>query len=383
MARTIVPINQLDHRLQEHGRIRIGEKGAKGAPKKIDVFRFTSDDRDAIAEIAALYGGTVAAWNQQWEVKTAAKAIPVILPPDPLGGTPVYELWSGGGCLRRCDGELCLVPQQTAGGAEMVETPCVCDAKGQLECKPKTRLTVILPEIRFGGGWRLESGGWNVAHEMPGMVAMIEQLQVKGLSRAELALEERVSKFAGQTRKFVVPVVRPAISVNLMIEGQGTVKALGMAPMSAAEEMELVQAGVPVEELHGDFVKLDGSHGDTYVVADDWDIVDAELVGPEPSGYTSATTPAPEPIVPVDDEIVPEAVLRKRKRMHVLTKELGMGLLERHALVLRITSGRAESSNDLDEGGLDVMIAALDAMKKAEAFFDGVDEKGWAIVSKR
>jgi hypothetical protein len=373
VSKKVMPIGEVERRLPEHGRIRIGEKkmSAKGKPypTKIDTFRFTSADREALGEIAALYGGTVTTWDGQpgqHQVKTAAKEISVVLPPDPLGGTPIYEMWSGGGCVRRCDGEICLLPTNTASGAEMVETPCICAQKEALECTPKTRLSVILPDIRFGGAWRLESGGWNVAHEMPGMVDMIRTLQDRGLSRALLALEERESKFAGKTRQFVVPVLRPAMSVDRMLSGEGRLQAL--APASQAPTPPALDAGEPNAEPQPQ-PAVDTAWEDDQVI--DAEIVE-EPASPSPGPTTGSSTS--------DDEI---RVDKKRKKMHAMLREVGMGVTERHALVKRITNGSSGSSADLSETGLDVMLAALDAIKKAEAFYEGEDDQGMAIVVRR
>lgn len=198
------PIRSLDKRLPAAGRIRIGvkrkSKTGKDVPSKIDTFRFTSQDRASIEQVSALYGGSVEAWEVrqgagQWQVVTEAKTLRVALPPDPLGGTPIYELWAKGGCQRRCDGVDCELP--SGGGPEGGDpqlVPCLCAQRGAMECKVVTRLSVILPDIRFLGVWRLDTGSWNVAHEMPGMVDLIGQMQDRGIQRAELRLEERSSQ---------------------------------------------------------------------------------------------------------------------------------------------------------------------------------------------
>lgn len=355
MPRGIVRIDAMQQRLPEHGRIRIGEKGGKGQPQKIEVFRFTSVDKNAIEQIAELYGGTVKVWEQQWEVKTEAKEIPIVLPPDPLGGTPVYELWSKGGCQRRCDGEVCQVPTQTADGAEMVGVPCICSKDEALACKPKTRLNVILPEVTFGGSWRLESGGWNVAQEMPGMIGLIYEMQSRGFQRAILALEPRKSVFAGQTRKFVVPVVRPSVSVNVMIEGGGSVKALAPAPTQTFEAPALEPERAAA----------------VTVVVDGWDrddeVIEAEIVEGDDT-----------PEVPSHDE----TLNKKRKALHASIKDALLADAERHALVRRITKGDHESSNDLSVDELDRLIKIVKGIGKGEFTYNGEDEQGWALVGR-
>lgn len=225
-----LPIRNLARRMPRHGKIKIGEMvkmaNGKSRPASIPQFRFTSGDKGAIAAIADLYGGTPGPWNGQWEVKTDAAEIPIALPPDPLGGTPMYELWDGGGLQRRCDGEVCELPSNGPEGPEMAESPCLCVAKDKLECTVKTRLTVVLREIAFGGGWMLETGGWNAAHELPGMVDAVQAIQARGFVSAILAVEQRTSKKAGKTRHFVVPVVRPAVTLDALAAGEGGVGSL-------------------------------------------------------------------------------------------------------------------------------------------------------------
>lgn len=234
MSRAIVPIAQLQNRIPTAGRLRFGQKsGPKGAPKAIDTWRFTSHDREAIDQVASIYGGAVEAWSDaptpgQWQVTTTASELRIVLPPDPLGGSPIYEQWSGGGCQRRCDGVTCVVNQRTGPDeVEPVETPCICDAKGELECQVKTRLSVILPDIKFAGVWRLDSGSWNVAHEMPGMVELVQSLQQRGLTRGLLALEHRKSVSGGKTRRYIVPTLRVDGSMDQLASGEMQVSALG------------------------------------------------------------------------------------------------------------------------------------------------------------
>lgn len=240
----IVPVARITRRIPQQGRIRMGEKRGN-RPVALDKFRLTSPDQEAITEISLRYGGVPRVWEGaprgvEWEVSVDASELPIALPPDPLGGSPVYELWSGGGCQRRCDGEQAEVP--TSDG--MMTTPCVCVAKGSLECKPIVRLNVILREIRFGGVWMLEAHGWNAFHELPGMVEAIAAMQSRGITRAALALEPRVAKRNGKTSRFVVPVVRLADSVEALVAGAATIGSLG----SAAHVAPQLMSGQPIAD---------------------------------------------------------------------------------------------------------------------------------------
>lgn len=239
--RPIVPLNQLDRRMPEAGRIRLGERAGK-AMRSLDHLRFTSPTRSLIEQIAGLYGGAAAAWNEpkaantaQWQVTITADAVPVYVVPDGLSVN--YELWSGGGCVRRCDGEICMISVNTPDGGEQRQVPCQCAAQGAMECRPYTRMQLILPEISFAGVWRLETKGWNAVHELPGMYDMIDQLAAKGqMVRALVSVERRRQKTRGQTRDFVVPKLTMAETALELQAGHANAAALSsssVAPTSA------------------------------------------------------------------------------------------------------------------------------------------------------
>lgn len=226
----------------------------------------------------------------------------------------------------------------------------MCDRNGVLECKPITRLTVLLPDIRFAGGWRIESHGWNAWHELPGMVEVVQSLQQRGLTRATLTLDPRKDKSNGRTRHYVVPVLSPDVTVNAILAGDGQVQALGRA---------------------SDLMPDEAAGGRR------------ELVTPGDGGGTSDPTEPPATDI-VDAEVVDVEAQRARLRrqMHAQLKELGMGNTERHALTKKLTSGRSDSSNDLTVAELNRMIKGLVSLKKAEYIYEGEDDQGMAIVSK-
>ena len=236
MARMgVVPISQLTRRAPEAGRIRLGVKTGR-AMKSIDTFRFTSPYEDVIRDIAHIFGGEPKPWSDerariqnQWEVVTPTTDIPVYLPQDGL--SIWYEKWSGGGCERRCDGESCEVVKMQGDNAVPVSTPCICVAKGARECQPYTRLNVVLPMLRFAGTWRLETKGWNAAHELPGMVELIQSLHASGaMVQARLSIQKRSDKVGGKTRHYVVPVLSVDESPQALQAGAGAVTALNVGP---------------------------------------------------------------------------------------------------------------------------------------------------------
>lgn len=289
-GRLPVPIANINRRLPEAGRIRTGVKSGR-AMKALREFRFTSHDRTALDQVAELYGGTVQPWNEpkaapgQFELLTVATEIRVVLPPDPLGGTPIYERWTGGGCDRRCDGLTCSTQIQGPEGPEPTEVGCLCTAAGEMSCDVKVRLNVLLPEVRFVGTWRLESKSWNAAQELPGMVDMIQSLQGTGLSHATLTLQPRKSVSGGQTKNFVIPVLGIPASLEQLAAGAARLQSLGtggggpsLAPALGAggtSEVEVVSDSADTAERN----PSDQGGEDKHSPPDpDDEIADAEIV---------------------------------------------------------------------------------------------------------
>jgi hypothetical protein len=249
-----MPILTLQRRQTEVGRIRIGEKKGN-RPAKLDRFRITSASKRLVDEVAALYGGTVRQWDgspagTQWEVYTEARSLPVVVPPQNYL-TQWYEQWSGGGCMRRCDGQT-----ETRSGK-----PCLCpadleerrqQAQSGKACKPTTRLNLMLLEVPSIGLWRLESHGENAAVELPG-VAEVLALR-SAYQEGVLELQQRrsvVQKPGGgsETRQYIVPYLdihrRPDEMVALdgqpaggraAVAGRQEHAAIGSAPTAAPVE---------------------------------------------------------------------------------------------------------------------------------------------------
>lgn len=210
-----MPILSLQRQMRELGRIRTGNqitsKGGKRIPNKLETFRLTSESRELIDAAAEAFGGTVTPWrngdHDEFEVITTAPAIDIVVPP----GQPVSqwnELWSGGGCQRRCDG----VTEVLSMG------PCMCPAdveerralaqKGEA-CKATTRLNVMLPQLPDLGVWRLESHGYYAAVELAGAAEILAMASARGtLIPARLRLEQREKKVPGKpTNKYAVPII--------------------------------------------------------------------------------------------------------------------------------------------------------------------------------
>jgi recombination directionality factor gp3-like protein len=215
-------IIDLQRRLAEAGRIRIGhqvptDKGTT-RPEKLSTFRLTSRDRVRIDSAAEVYGGKVAPWaspdGQQWEVVTTRDWLSVIVPPADMAFSMFYELWSAGGCKRRCDGAF----ESISDGV------CICDPD-ERECSLHTRLSVMLADLPGLGVWRIDTQGWNAAVELSAAVQVMQAAAGRGvLLPGRLRLEQRSVKRPGangapQTRRFAVPVLDVDVTPAQLLSG--------------------------------------------------------------------------------------------------------------------------------------------------------------------
>lgn len=263
-----MPIIGLQQALTEAGRIRLGVKvktqSGGERPAKLDRLRFTSPRCALIEKIAELYGGTVEPWqppkgNQQWQVITNTTEVPVMVPPQDPAESQWFELWSKGGCQRRCDGQ----KEMISKGA------CLCDPDPvKRDCSMHTRLRVMLEDVPGLGVWRVDTGSYYAAVELPGIATILSQAQ--GIIPGRLILDQRTVTRQGKTMNFVVPV----LDIAEFTPGQlasGKVQELIAARRAAAIEGQvraeieagpldyssLIDAAKTVEALHGLYQKAE------------------------------------------------------------------------------------------------------------------------------
>lgn len=209
-----MPIIDLQRRIREIGRIRIGQTvrtgNGRGRPAKLESFRLTSRDATVIRAAADLWGGTAQTWDapdgQQWEVITDTAELAVVVPPGDMAFSQWYEQWTAGGCKVRCDGAHDIVR----------DTACDCDPERRA-CSIHTRLSVMLPDLPGVGVWRLETHGYYAAGELAGVVELCQQAMAAGtMLPARLRLEQRRVVRDGKTNKFNVPTLDLDVHVGTL-----------------------------------------------------------------------------------------------------------------------------------------------------------------------
>jgi hypothetical protein len=202
----------LQRQARELGRLRTGTYNGR-YPERSDTWIVTSHAEHYVQAAADLWRGSVEKWQplgngaQQWRVVTEQRALDAILPPgDPLSQS--YELWSKGGCQRRCDGM----------SEELSGSPCICRATWgegfhqvapkDAACKMTTRLNVILPEMPDIGAWRVETHSYHSANEMAAAVDVMKgAIGQDSMIPIRLRIEQRTRVTEGKTKQFPVVAV--------------------------------------------------------------------------------------------------------------------------------------------------------------------------------
>lgn len=321
-------IRDIQHRLRESGRIRIGtskprDTGRGRQPVRLSTFRLTSKDESLIRAVADLYGGEPQPWDMkpgEWEVITEADELRVVLIPVPGGSiSQWYERWEqptvngkpgAVSCVRRCDGV-----EQANGD------PCRCPAdpeqraKDDTACSMYTRLSVLLPDVPTMGCWRLETQGYYAGVELAAAVSLVDNaLASSGLMvAARLRLEQRKVAREGNTLTFPVPALdlvdrldRVAALAAGAARGE-IVGAAGLALPAATLERPTVDvtAGLAAADAQSDRERRQGRQ--------------TAPLGPPaaaPSDTPIGEDPDPPPVEMIDEP--------KRRLLHAKKKELGL-----------------------------------------------------------
>lgn len=227
-----MPLLDVQRRGQQIGRIRIGQQVSTGKknndgtdkmrPAKLDTFRITTGSRPTADAVAEHFGGEVREWQGQFEVITSLSSIPVTVPPRDRVVSQDYEMWSKGGCQRRCDS----VTEQISSG------PCLCPAD-QLQraewakanppraCKPVTRINVMIPDLPGLGVFRLDTGSYYAAVEIGDAAQLMEMARDRGVFLpAMLRIDQRSRIKNGKTTPYPVPVLEVLATFRQIASGE-------------------------------------------------------------------------------------------------------------------------------------------------------------------
>ena len=337
-------ILDLQARFSEVGRIRLGEKQGN-RPAKLDKLRFTSQNRDLLQQIGTLYQGEVTPWESprgaEWQCYIQAEEIDIIVPPSDEAVTTSYEIWSGGGMQRFCDGETMRRP----GSDDERECQCATDITngGERECKIKARMIVWLPRIQTLGVWRLETGSWYAAGELTKMVDTLldASRHLQRAVTAKLRLDRRVVKRDGKTFRFNVPIITPVGDVAAILEAATPMAALPVArDVQVRPDLTALPPAAPVTR--------------------DWP-------SDEPSNLEGYEEPSdssmPHVSVPPDSLI---GGTGKHTQLMISLETVGYTPDERHELVRHVTNGLEESTKQLRYKDMHAMWERITARASAE-----------------
>ncbi|MEV5619458.1 recombination directionality factor [Streptomyces bacillaris] len=201
----------IQRRAAEHGRLRTGYTQGN-RPVRSATWVVTSHSEEHVRAAAELWGGEAEQWTPlnsnitQWRVITKASSIEALITPgDPLN--QYNEMWSAGGCQRRCDGETELLSRQPCLCARQFGEDWHTQPKGRV-CSATSRFNVMLPDLSGMGMWRAETHSFYAASEWGGMVDMVlAGTDGKGFVPVTLRIEPRQVVRDGKTKKFPVVVV--------------------------------------------------------------------------------------------------------------------------------------------------------------------------------
>lgn len=376
-----MPILELQRRLREVGRIRIGEKvettnrqGKKiQRPRKLDTFRLTSRDERVIRVAAELWGGAAEAWEDtpdgspQWQVLTTTASIDVVIPPGETSFSQWLELWSGGGCQRRCDGRWEVIGDQA----------CVCDPI-ERECSYHTRLSVMLRDLPGLGVWRLDTQGFYAATELAGAVDVCQAATERGqMLPARLRLEQRQVKRPGQqTKRFAVPVLDVDVTMGALTSGRVPTmgeladpvtddEARGLTPVDRealppGPQPSVAEQAASVGEPPARKTRKNAAQP-----------VPRSGLRPRTAAEAAAAERTPAPIVPAPEVVEtfqakPTAVKLSQKLV-IRCREVGITTDDaRHAFVGLATDGRTTSTKEVHSAEADWVLELCNRIERRE-----------------
>jgi hypothetical protein len=239
-------LRNIQRRAAEHGRLRTGYTQGN-RPMRSATWVITSHSEEHVRTAAKLWGGTPETWKplnstiEQWRVITEASSVEALITPgDPLN--QYNEMWTKGGCQRRCDGETELLTRQPCLCARQFGEDWHLQPKGRV-CSTTSRLNVMLPDLSGMGMWRAETHSFYAAQEWGGMVDMVlAGTRGDGFVPVTLRIEPRQRVANGETKKFPVVVVElRGVTPRQALAGPMTA-ATALDPATSAQAVAAIEA---------------------------------------------------------------------------------------------------------------------------------------------
>lgn len=353
------PLIELQRRLAEAGRIRMGEKTDKGAPKRLTHWRITSPTKELVEQAAGLYGGEPKPWEsptgQQWEVVTTADELPVLVMPGYSFRQSYEHRISPTKIERRCDG------REMDDGGE-----CMCNADGLLgdaACKLITRLTVALPELTTMLGWRLETKGENAARELLASMDLVQGVAAgRPFVPARLRIVERRGSVDGQAVRYVVPVID--VSIRYAELGIGEQKPqLDYTPLAALPSGVTVEQGL-AEAQRSSATRNARSAAPIPSPDDDIPFGDGPVPVDDPASSASSSPPSAGDAGSETSE--PKIITRaQRARLFAIGREYGVEKDHIRTLLLKLTG--SESTAELTVPDYESLVALIQSRDPVNA----------------
>lgn len=325
------PILDLQRREMESGRVRFGNK-IGNRPNRLDHPLFTSPDKALVEMVAASHGGSVTPWpggEGQWQTEVEGD-VNVLIPVAPEVCSQFWERWSGGGCMRRCDGVTDIINDQ----------PCDCDKTAEKRaCNATTRFVVLLPETG-DARWRVETKSINAAMELPASLERAVGERTGEVVPAVLSVEQR----PGKKGKVPVPVIRISkMPGDVVSQGSGD----GGGHLDSARTIPAQSAGDSAPAEQPESVALSGGRVEP----------SAPVVGSGAEGSPAQVATISEP---------------QRKRMMAIAREKGVSTDDLKAIVLDLAG--VTSSKAIPADKYDLVIAGIENWSELHGMATGEGE---------
>ena len=355
-----MPMIDIQRRHAEAFRIRFGDKGGNGAPRKLtEAIRLTAPTREIVQAFVDVYGGEVLEFDDKASRDRFQAYLPtttmqiMVLPGSSL--QQWWELYKGSVCERRCDGET----EQKTG------KPCMCPAdiddrmKERKACSPTTRVSVLCPDVAVVGSGSFVTHGLIAAETLPQAIAVAEAALSKGLM---VPATLTVNEVRGRNHFIFPQIIITGYSLNEL--SGAAISATAPAGALEGERQAIAAESAPATHLKP-VPQLARGRGPS--VADQLGQVDQ----PQPKAARKNAT-APLPATGLKPRTAREAAdeapatqLRteaQKRKMHALFNEHGItDRDERMAYTTDCIGREVASSNELTKDEAGKLIDELEA----------------------